>query len=88
MLLIGIWTGGRRTKSVSQISNLATGGAFSKGEHTDLDNVADHAHDNETDSHGLGDLDEFPLVGCTGLSQREVPLRRESGGGSNAWCTG
>jgi len=31
---------------------------------TQLDNVADDAHDDKADAYGLGDLEEFPLVGC------------------------
>ena len=32
--------------------------------HTELDEVPDGAHDEETDANGLGDLDEFRAVGC------------------------
>ena len=31
--------------------------------HTELDEVPDGAHDEETDANGLGDLDEFRAVG-------------------------
>lgn len=32
---------------------------------TQLDNVTDNAHDEETDTDGLADLEEFALVGLT-----------------------
>ena len=32
---------------------------------TQFDKVADGAHDDEADADGLGDFDEFTLVGCT-----------------------
>jgi hypothetical protein len=33
--------------------------------HTQLDNVTDNAHDEETDTDGLADLEKFALVGLT-----------------------
>lgn len=33
-------------------------------ERTQLDDVADNAHDEETDTNGLRDLEEFATVGC------------------------
>lgn len=33
--------------------------------HTQLDDVTDNAHDEETDTDGLADLEEFALVGLT-----------------------
>jgi len=36
---------------------------------TQLDNVANDAHDEETDTDGLADLEEFALVGLTASFQ-------------------
>jgi hypothetical protein len=33
--------------------------------HTQLNNVTDNTHDEETDTDGLADLEEFALVGLT-----------------------
>lgn len=38
---------------------------MSRKAHTQLDDVTDNAHDEETDTDGLADLEEFALVGLT-----------------------
>jgi hypothetical protein len=45
--------------------------------HTQLDNVTDNAHDEETDTDGLADLEEFALVGLTVLIHELAGCIRE-----------
>lgn len=35
------------------------------GKRTELDEVADSTHDQETDTNGLGDLDELAAISCS-----------------------
>ena len=39
-------------------------GGAGRGVHTELDDVTDGAHNQETDTDGLGDFEELLLVGC------------------------
>lgn len=58
-LLTGMWT--KTSLSVYRFSRTWT---QLQGQHTQLDNVTDESHDQETSTDSLADLDELALVGC------------------------
>lgn len=58
------------------------------GDVDELDNVADDAHDEETNADGLRDADELLLVGLWTVLVRHKDGWQGETGGRAYWCSG